>query len=176
MITDEGGITIIELLIVAAIVGVGIVGVMTVVPLSSYGVYEGAHLSTATFLAEQKLEELKNARWQATPANDCLGLSTGNGDVAPTSTTCTRTDPTPCTTGAMCSVADDETAVAGYPDYGRTIRIVDCATWPGGCGGVVDTNMRRIILTVTYRPLTGVGASTPTTTKPVVLVTDVSRR
>ena len=176
MIADDRGITVVEVLIAAAIIGVGIVGVMTVVPLSSYGVYEGAHLSTATFLAEQKLEELKNARWQAAPANDCVGVSTSNGNVAPTSTTCTRTSPIACTTGTNCSVSPDDIAVTGYPDYGRTIRIVDCATWPGGCGGVVNTNMRHVIVTVTYRPLTGVGASAPTTTKPVVLVTDVSRR
>src|SRR5439155_26525773 len=78
------------------------------VPLSSYGVQQSRALSTATFLAEQKLEEIRNAAWTTTSptspaAVDCLG--TGG---APTSTTCTRSQPTRCTSGSPCTTYADE--------------------------------------------------------------------
>lgn len=174
MIRDQRGMTVVEVLVAAVIIGIGLIGVFTVVPISSYGIFEGNHLTTATFLAEQRLEELKNGVWQQTPANDCVGLSAGNGDVAPTSTTCARTNPTVCNSGAACAIASDESPVTGYSGYGRQVRIVDCGSVAGGCGGVTDSNMRRISVTVTYTPLTGVGVAA--SVKSVVLTMNVSRR
>lgn len=174
MIRDQRGMTIVEVLVAAAIIGIGLVGVMSVVPISTYGVYEGGHLSTATFLAQQRMEELRNAVWQETPANDCLGVS--GGDVAPTSNSCTRTLPTACNSGTACNVSPDEANVPSYTGYSRTVRIANCATLAGGCAGVTDANLRRVTISVRYLPLTGVGASAGGTTKPVILVMDVARR
>src|SRR2546425_2716761 len=152
---DERGLTLVEVLVAAAIIGIGLVGLLTVVPVSSFGVREGNNLTTATFLANQKMEELKNAVWQQIPANDCIGLSAANGNVAPTSNTCTRTNPTACNSGAACTTASDETPLAGYNGYNRTLRIVDCSTVAGGCGGVKDPNFRPGTRTVAYHSITG---------------------
>ncbi|PYN99335.1 MAG: hypothetical protein DMD91_12890 [Candidatus Rokuibacteriota bacterium] len=175
-ITNERGLTLVEILVAAAVIGIGLVGLMAVVPISSYGLYEGNSLTRATFLAEQKMEEVKNAVWQQSSAIDCVGLSAGNGDVAPTSTTCTRTNPTACASGAACSIAVDEASVTANAGYARTVRIVDCASVAGGCGGVADANLRRVTVTVTYRPLSGIGATPTGSTKPVVLTTNIARR
>ena len=48
MILSERGITLVEVLMAAAIIGIGLVGLLTVVPISSYAVYEGNSLTTAT--------------------------------------------------------------------------------------------------------------------------------
>ncbi len=133
LILNERGLTLVEILVAAFIIGIGLVGLMSVVPISSYGLHEGNSLTRATFLAEQKMEEIKNAAWQQTPANDCVGVSAGNGNVAPTSTTCTRTNPTACASGGACPIAGDEAPVAGNTGYTRTVRIADCATVAGGC-------------------------------------------
>jgi len=173
---DERGLTLVEVLVAAAIIGIGLVGLLTVVPVSSFGVREGNNLTTATFLANQKMEELKNAVWQQIPANDCIGLSAANGNVAPTSNTCTRTNPTACNSGAACTTASDETPVAGYNGYNRTVRIVDCSTVAGGCGGVNDANFRRVTVTVTYHAITGAGSGSAGSTKPTVLTLNLGRR
>ena len=164
------GLTTVEVLVAAGIVSVGLVALMVVVPISIYGLHEGHHLSTATFLAEQKLEELRGARWSATPAVDCLGL----GDAPPTSTACARSNPAACRPGSSCDVWPDETSIAGHPGYGRRVRIADCGTAPGGCGGVASSTLRRVTVIVTYAPLTGTAAAG--TVKPVVLVMNIARR
>jgi Prokaryotic N-terminal methylation motif len=176
MIRDERGITLAEVLMATAIIGIGLVGLLTVVPISSFAVYEGNGLTTATFLANQKMEEVKNAVWQQIPAGDCVGVSAGNGNFAPTSNACTRTNPTVCNSGAACTTTADEAPVAGYAGYNRTVRIVDCSTVAGGCGGVVDPNFRRVTVTVTYHAITGTGTGTAGTTKPIVLTMNLSRR
>ncbi len=174
MSPDERGLTLIEVLVAAGILGVGLLALMGLVPISTYGLHEGAQLSTATFLAEQKLEELRAARWSATPAIDCLGLSVG-GTQAPTSATCSRQGPTPCTTGAACEISPDESAIAGYPAFARMVRIGTCAALPGGCGGVTSPALRQVTVAVSYRPLTGAGTLAGSA-KPVVLVMNVARR
>ena len=174
MSRDERGLTLIEVLVAAGILGVGLLALMSLVPISTYGLHEGAHLSTATFLAEQKLEELRAARWSTTPAIDCLGLSV-NGTEAPTSATCSRQAPRPCTTGAACDIAPDESAIAGYPGFARTVRIGTCAALPGECGGVTSLALRQVTVAVSYRPLTGTGALAGSA-KPVVLVMNIARR
>jgi prepilin-type N-terminal cleavage/methylation domain-containing protein len=173
---NERGLTLVEILVAAVIIGIGLVGLMSVVPISSYGVYEGNSLTRATFLAEQKMEEIKNGVWRQTPANDCVGLSAGNGNVPPTSNACTRTNPTVCASGGACTIAADENPVANNAGYTRTVRIVDCSTVAGGCGGVADANFRRVTVTVTYPPLSGTGAAAAGATKPVVLTMNIARR
>jgi Tfp pilus assembly protein PilV len=117
---DERGITLAEILVATVVISIGLVGLAMVIPLSSYGVHEGNALSTATFLAEQKLEEIRNASWTSVPTEgDCLGLGSA---AAPTSNTCARTQPTVCTSGVACTTFADEASVTGYPQYTRSAR------------------------------------------------------
>lgn len=156
MIDNERGLSLVEILVAIAIIGIGLVGLAVVVPVASYGVQEGNQLSTATFLAEQRLEEVRNAPWAASPANDCLGVSSNNAP--PGSTTCTRSAPTSCTGGTACTTYGDESAVAGFTGYSRTVRVTDCATG-AGCMGIIDAGMRLVTVSVSYHPLSGVGGT-----------------
>jgi prepilin-type N-terminal cleavage/methylation domain-containing protein len=160
MILDRRGLTLPELLAAVAVIGIGLAGLASVVPISSYGLQEGRQLSTATFLAEQRFEEARRAAWAAVPDEDCLGVSAGN--MAPTSTRCTRplsTIATACATGASCTTFPDEPAAG----YSRTTRVVDCAVAPG-CGmapyAVQDAGLRLVTVTVTYVPFPGSGGPT----------------
>ena len=169
---NEQGMTLAEILVATVIISVGLVGLAIVIPLSSYGVHEGNALSTATFLAEQRLEEVRNADWTAVPAvTDCIGL----GDAAaPTTTTCTRAVPTSCTSGTACTTYPDEADVAGYTGYSRQVRVLDCLTV--GCAGINNADMRLVRVTVSYRPISGVGGSAATAAKSAVLELLVTRR
>lgn len=162
---NEHGMTLAEILVATVIISVGLVGLAIVIPLSSYGVHEGNALSTATFLAEQRLEEVRNAEWTTIPAaSDCIGL----GPTAePSTTTCARTVPTVCTSGTACTTYPDEANVTGYTGYSRNVRIFDCNTV--GCAGINNANMRLVRVTVSYRPISGVGGSAATASKSAVL-------
>jgi type II secretory pathway pseudopilin PulG len=150
--------TIVEVLVAAAIIGIGLVALMVTVPISTYGLQQGKQQTTATFLAEQRMEEIRNATWQLInpgPELDCLGVGP---NAAPTSTKCTRTNPTVCNSGAACTTFADEPNVTGYTGYGRTVRIVDCGVT--ACAGVTNAGMRLATVSVAYTPLTGTGVST----------------
>ncbi len=73
--------TLAESLVALVIIGIGLVGLASVVPLSSWGIQEGNQMTTSVFLAEQRLEQVKGMRWTAADAgtglvaNDCLGSS-----------------------------------------------------------------------------------------------------
>lgn len=164
MTSDARGLTVVEVLVATVIIAIGLVGLLAVVPISSYGLREGGQLSTATFLAEERLEEARGAAWQSTnpgsPLNtplDCLGISAGNA--APTSIRCPRTNPTSCALGTACTTFEDEASVTGHTGYGRSLRVTDCGLG-AGCGGVVDSAMRLVTVTVIYTPLTGSGVAT----------------
>ena len=172
MLRNERGLTLAEILVATVVISIGLVGLAVVIPLSSYGVHEGNAMSTATFLAEQRLEEVRNATWTTTPsANDCLGI---NPSGEPTSTTCTRTQPSACTGGTACTTFSDESAVTGYGGYSRNVRITDCGTT--ACAGVTNVNMRLVRVTVSYKPISGVGASASGAQKSAVLELIIARR
>ena len=171
LLRDTRGTTLPEILVATVIIGVGIVGLALVIPLSSYGVNEGSSLSTATFLAEQRLEEVRGAPWTSTPsANDCLGVGPS---AAPASSTCTRTLPTACVDGTACTTFADEASVTGYPGYSRQVRITDCTST---CAGVTHNELRMVRVTVSYRPISGVGGSAATASKSAVLEMLVAKR
>lgn len=175
---DQRGLSLVEVLVAAFLIAIGLVGVMYVVPISSYGVQEGKQMSTATFLAEQRLEEVRNAVWRLRDASlpttdpnredDCLGVSAGSA--APSTARCARTNPTACTKGTACATFPDEANVDGYA---RQVRVTDCGAG-GGCSGVVDERLRMVTVTVTYTPLTGAGVGAAT--KPMSLTLLVARR
>ena len=74
----DSGFTLPEVLLAAMIITVAFVTLLAVIPYSSAAVQSGSQISTATFLADQKLEEAKLVPWTATPDNDCLGVSNGS--------------------------------------------------------------------------------------------------
>jgi prepilin-type N-terminal cleavage/methylation domain-containing protein len=170
MTLNERGLTLAEILVAVAIIGIGLVGLAVVIPISTYGVQEGNQLSTATFLAEQRIEQVRNASWTATGPADCVGVSPGGATPTgvATSNTCARPADTStglalCTSGAACTTYPDEAAVTGFTRYSRTTRIIDCSAG-AGCAGIVNAAMRTVRVAVTYTPLTSAGVSpTPKT-------------
>src|SRR5438445_13727778 len=81
------------------IVGIGLAGLMIVVPIGSFGLAEGNQLTTATFLAEERLEHVRKALWTSSPDNDCVGI----GPMAAPTVPATKK----CTNGALTRPAGD---------------------------------------------------------------------
>jgi hypothetical protein len=141
-----------------AIIGIGLAALAAAIPIAAYGIHEGNHLSTATFLANQRLEQIRNAAWeQGTPCADKVGVS-ASATVAPTST---------CA-GAAVTFADETPLAAPYASHSRTTRITSCGVG-AGCNGIVHGDLRQVTVTVTYQPMTGMGLS-PTGTAKVTTV------
>ena len=158
LVRDARGMTLVEVLVAIGIIGVGLAALASAIPISTYGIQEGNQLSTATFLANQRLEQVRNAAWTQTPAVDNLGVSSSSTSAPQSSGTTTF---------------PDESSVTGYTQYARNVRITDCGTG-GGCQGVTSSNMRQVTVTVSYRPLTGVGQAPAV--KPVTVTMLVARR
>jgi prepilin-type N-terminal cleavage/methylation domain-containing protein len=162
LLTDQRGMTLAEVLVAVAIIGIGLAALAATVPLSSYGIQEGNQLSTATFLANARLEQVKNASWSEAPTPtgvDNVGTS-ASASAAPQS-------------AAVTTFPDESPVAAPYTQYTRTVRIFPC-TAAGITCGVVDANLRQVVVTVTYQPLTGVGQSTGT--KSAIVTMLIARR
>lgn len=143
-LVDERGLTLTEIVLAVAIIGIGLVGLAAVIPVSSYAMQEGGQLSTATFLAEQMIERARAAAWSADPPVDCLGLSAGDAPL-PGAATCHGTGTT--------QFPEEMAGVSGHPGYRRMVRVTGCEVAPG-CAGVIADGMRRVTVTVRYTPLT----------------------
>lgn len=59
MITNERGMTLVEVLVAVAIITVGLTAIATGMQLATSGINQGQQETTAAFLAEQKLEDIK---------------------------------------------------------------------------------------------------------------------
>jgi prepilin-type N-terminal cleavage/methylation domain-containing protein len=151
MPSDERGLTLVEILIALVVISVGLVGIAIVVPVSSEAIQQGGQLSRATFLAEQTLEQARQATWTSAPAVDCLGVGCH---------------------GTTASRFPDEASVGGDPAYRRILRVVDCSATP--CAGVTDAALRLVTVVVTYR--TPGAAGQPTIDKAVTLEWLVTQR
>jgi len=137
----QRGMAIAEIAVAAAVLAVGLVGVSAAFPSLGYAIQEGKQLSTATFLATQRLEQVRRARWeQGPPAVDELGVSTSRL-AAPMS-------------GAVTTFPDEPALPGSYAGYSRSVRIADCAA---GCGGIARGDLRQVTVSVTYRPMTAGG-------------------
>jgi type II secretory pathway pseudopilin PulG len=149
---NERGITVAEVLIAAAILGLGLAALMSVVPVASYAIQDGNQTSTATYLAQQRLEQVRNAAWMATV--DCVGLS-------PDATS----PPVPFPVGSCPfpvgpnppETFSDEASVPGFTQYARAVRISDCGVT--ACDDIMHSAMRLVRVTVTYRPISAAGSS-----------------
>jgi hypothetical protein len=153
-----------EALIAMAIIAVGVWALSAAIPLAAYGIQEGNQLSTATFLVNQRLEQVRNARWEQSPCVDALGLSASAAE-APVGN---------CAGGAV-TFADENPVLNQNGAYARTVRIANCGVGVG-CNGIVNADLRQVVVTVTYRPMTGTGVSAAGTAKASTVTMYVARR
>ena len=154
---NQRGMTLVEIMIAVAIIGVGLTALAQVIPLAAYGIHEGNHLSTATFLANQRLEQMRNARWEeGGPA--CVVVSGANknwADQLGVSAPATASPVGSCP-GVAATFPDENPLPSPYNAYSRTARVTSCAGVP--CNG----DLRQVTVTVTYRPMAaGIGLSAP---------------
>jgi Tfp pilus assembly protein PilV len=159
VLRDVIGMTVAEVIVALFVITVGLVGLMAAMPLSTSHIAEANRKTAAVFLAQQRLEQIKNARWTASPVADTLGGAGSSG---------------------MAAVAQwpDEAAIAGYPAFQRQVRIQDCSVAPG-CGMALHATLatlRQITVTVRFARMTGLGTLNSTTLETIQLVTYVSRQ
>jgi len=93
----------------------------------------------------------------------------------PAGQTCTLGGPVIAAGGALPWAADQSsTAITNFNGYSRTVRIVDCSAL-GSCFPLIgDPGMRRVIVSVTFQPMTT--SSTAAATKTVTLSMIVAQR
>jgi uncharacterized protein (TIGR02598 family) len=158
---DRGGVTLVEVMIAVGVLTIGLAALVAAVPFATSTMRDGARLSTATFLANERLEQVRLARWTATPKPvDELGVSP-TAIAAPVS-------------GGAITFPDESALPAPYGEYARTVRVSDCAS--GGCSGVARTDLRQVTVAVTYRPTTGTGVAPADTVRTATVTTFVSKR
>jgi hypothetical protein len=160
-IRSQAGMSLAEVLVASTVVGMGLTGLLSAVPLAGYGIHEGQSLSTATFLANQRLEEVRNAQWTLSPAADSLGVSP-SATAAPV-------------TALGATFPDEAPMAAPYAGYTRTVRVTDCGVGPG-CGGIVNSGMRQVVVSVSYTPITGTGQAAAGTTKAAIVSLIMAQR
>lgn len=59
LLAEEQGLTLAEVLAALSVLSIGLVALISVLPLAGFGVHEGAHRSGAAFLATQRLEQIR---------------------------------------------------------------------------------------------------------------------
>lgn len=167
---DQRGMTLLEVLVAIGVIMVGLIGLVAVAPLATGAVGEASLKTTATFLAQQRLEAMKNRQWR-----ECNG------------------EPVACTTDLLKGAGSDGTAAvapwgdeaynsivvgtSNYPRFRRVTRITDCSA--AACGALAPApslaTLRRVSVTVFFVPITGSGQA-GTTEERITLTTLVARR
>jgi type II secretory pathway pseudopilin PulG len=161
---DQRGMTVPEILAAVVVIMVALVALASAIPLSAYGIQEGSQLTTATFLANQRLEQVKLKQWTVKPDVDDIGVS-ASATAAPQKA------------GGITTFPDESPVAAPYTQFTRTVRISDCVAG-AGCGtGIVDpAGQRQVTVAVSYRPLTGQGQAAAGTTKSAIVTLVVAKR
>ncbi len=164
VVRDQRGFTVAELLAASVVIGIALLALLQTIPISAYGIQEGSQQSTAVFLANGRMEQVKNAQWIGVPLTnpvDTLGRS-ASATVAPDA-------------AGVTTFPDENPMAPPYAGYTRQVRISDCSVAPG-CGGLQKLDMRQATVTVSYAPMTGVGGPAAGATKSVVVTLIISQK
>jgi len=163
---DQRGMTLAEVLVAVVIIMIALLALLSGIPVASYGIQEGNQLTTATFLANQRLEQVKAAAWTACPTVDTIGLS-ASATAAPVA-------------GATTTFPDENPVAAPYTQYTRQVRITELTAGAPDCATAMASGnvpgMRQITVTVSYQPMTGVGVSAAGSKKSAIVTMLVAQR
>ncbi|MBI4590899.1 MAG: prepilin-type N-terminal cleavage/methylation domain-containing protein [Candidatus Rokubacteria bacterium] len=128
---DQSGLTLAEILVAMAVITIALVAVVQWFPLGIQGMEAGRQQSTAVFLAEQKLEQIKAWGLSSAAGQGFDAITAGNPSTA------------------TCCAAEGYTTISGYASYRRQAIVTD------------DTANRKLVqVQVYYRPFTSQGANT----------------
>ena len=169
LISNQRGMTLAEVMVALPIITIGLLALLSVIPLSTYAIQDGSQTSTATFLANQRLDQVRNAQWLATcPATvDTLGISASSTAA-------------PADGAAVTTFADENPVAAPYAAYTRQVRITDSVastTVCGVTGAITGTyGLRTVTVTVTYRPLSATGANAVSGSRSVAVNMQIAQR
>ncbi len=169
--------TVAEVILALAIITVGLLALIAAMPLGTSQVGEANLKTTATFLAQQRLEQIKNSRWTTAPAADTLdgGGSDGGAPLGQWPDEAYTTISIPFVLNGCPGTPQ---TCASYPNFRRQVRITDCSVAP--CSGIaVGTttvaDLRQVTVTVFFRPLAGTGLAL-TDEEAVQLTTLIAKR
>lgn len=159
---SQEGIGLAEVLVGATLLTIGLLALLSVAPRATGYVRQAGLRTTATFLAEQRIEQMRHRWWS--PVEDTLGGAGATGATAVA----------PWDDEDYGTLVVDGTA---YPDYRRVTRIVDCSL--AQCGAlaplVAAAGLRQVVVTVAFFPPADSGQLT-SPEESVTLVTLMARR
>jgi prepilin-type N-terminal cleavage/methylation domain-containing protein len=144
--SGQRGFTLPEVLVAVFVIVIGLVAVATGFQYATSGVATGRGETMATFLAQQRIEQLKTvAMTNYDPPYPGVSLAAG-----------TTTEYCQTSNIGATSANCQSTAISGTTSYTRVTTITDN---PGGtgCSGVAPLLCKRIRVSVTYRPVTSAG-------------------
>ena len=163
---NTAGMTLAEVIIALGVITVCLLALLATMPLSTSTIAESNLNTTATFLAQHRLEQIKNAQWCLTcgaggAAVDTLGGGGSNSGAA------------------IAQWPDDAyNTIASYPRFRREVRIADCSivSCSGVAIGTASTNtLRQVTVTVSFLGLTGAGTASANEER-VQMVTLITQR
>ena len=170
LISNQRGMTLAEVMVALPIITIGLLALLSTIPLSTYATQEGSQTSTATFLANQRLDQVRNAQWMAT----CPPTPRGTSLASPHPRRRLRQ------WGGNTTFADENPIAAPYAAYTRQVRVTDpiASTTVCGATGVISGTygLRTVTVTVTYRPLSATGASAAPSSRSVTINMQIAQR
>jgi Tfp pilus assembly protein PilE len=158
---DDTGMTVAEVIIALGIITVGLLALIAAMPISTSQIGEANLKTTATFLVQQRLEQLKNAKWTTAPASDTLGGAGSNGTAAVAEWPDEDYHTIAFPGAANCGATDR----SGGCRFRRQVRITDCSVV--SCSGIATATtsvntVRQVTVTVFFFPLAGTGMTQAT--------------
>lgn len=157
---DQRGLTMAELLVALFLITIALTGLAQAIQGSATLLNQSNVRTKAVFLAQQRLEEVKNrVWWVGPPAQDTLGVS-ADATTAP-------------------STFPDQAygSITGYPNHRRTVRIIDCSVAPGcGSPAVQSAALRQVTVSVFFTAFVAAGATSAASEESSNITTLISRR
>jgi len=134
-VLEERGLTLAEVLPALALLSVGLVAMISLLPPAGSGIHEGEHRSRATFLASERLDQIRHAVGRSEPDSDPLR-------------------------NRASRFPDEPGLAAPYGAFSRSVRILDCGL-SEGCSGVRSPGLRQVSVRVGYPGASAAGMAAP---------------